>query len=110
MPYYMDEIRKRTGYSSRTLNNWIRHGVLPKAKFKGAKTAYGDEHLYGLLAIRALHAQRKGIAGIKSFFRRATAAAIRRVAGVAPAVTPHAATGAAGGDAAASVARWTHVA
>jgi len=106
MDYDARQIREKTGYSPRTVNNWIRRGVLPKVAFRGAKTSYGDEHFVGLLAIRALSADGLGIVGIRSFFKKATPADIRRAAGVAAAAAP---TASAAPPAAASVAHWTHV-
>ncbi len=103
MGYRASEIAAKSGLTTRTINNWIRRGVLPKVTFRGANTTYTDEHLVGLQAIRALLAQRRGISGVRSFFKTATPADIRRVAGVDTPVAPGAA------PATSNVARWTHV-
>jgi DNA-binding transcriptional MerR regulator len=106
MAYRAPEIAEKTGFTTRTLNNWIRRGCLPKVTFRGANTMYGEEHVIGLRAIRALRKRNYGISGIRSFFKKATPADIRKVAGVGAPATPSAPAAASGGT---NVARWTHV-
>ncbi len=103
MNYRASEIAAKTGFTPRTLNNWIKRGCLPKVTFRGANTTYGEAHLVGLLAIRALLKKNYGISGIRGTFKRSTPAQIRKLAGLEP---PAAAVAAAPVS---NVARWTHV-
>jgi Ca-activated chloride channel family protein len=52
--YKIDELARAAGTSARTVRYYVQRGLLPPAAFRGKDTAYGDEHLVRLRAIRKL--------------------------------------------------------
>jgi DNA-binding transcriptional MerR regulator len=52
--YKLSELAERAGVSPRTVRYYVQRGLLPPPVFKGRDTAYGEEHLARLRAIRAL--------------------------------------------------------
>lgn len=50
----LDEVAKAAGVSPRTVRYYIQRGLLPQPRFRGPDTAYGQEHVVRLLAIRRL--------------------------------------------------------
>jgi Ca-activated chloride channel family protein len=50
----LDELVKRSGVSARTVRYYVQRGLLPAPLFRGRDTAYGEEHLLRLQAIRRL--------------------------------------------------------
>lgn len=52
----LDEVARAAGVSPRTVRYYIQRGLLPPPRFRGPETAYGDEHVLRLRAIRQLQA------------------------------------------------------
>ena len=50
----LDELAERAGVSPRTVRYYIQRGLLTAPAFRGADTAYGEEHLVALRAIKKL--------------------------------------------------------
>lgn len=50
----LDELAERAGVSPRTVRYYIQRGLLTAPPFRGADTAYGEEHLSALKAIKKL--------------------------------------------------------
>lgn len=50
----LEEVAKAAGVSPRTVRYYIQRGLLPQPSFRGPDTAYGEEHLVRLRAIRRL--------------------------------------------------------
>ncbi len=50
----LEEVAKAAGVSPRTVRYYIQRGLLPPPRFRGPDTAYGDEHVTRLRAIRRL--------------------------------------------------------
>ena len=50
----IDELAERAGVSPRTVRYYVQRGLLPAPEFRGPDTAYGEEHLHRLKAIRVL--------------------------------------------------------
>src|SRR5690242_17633316 len=50
----LDELAERAGVSARTIRYYIQRGLLQAPAFRGADTAYGEEHLSALRAIKKL--------------------------------------------------------
>ena len=50
----LEEVAKAAGVSARTVRYYIQRGLLPPPRFRGPDTAYGDEHVVRLRAIRRL--------------------------------------------------------
>jgi len=50
----LEEVAKAAGVSTRTVRYYIQRGLLPQPRFRGPDTAYGDEHVVRLRAIRRL--------------------------------------------------------
>ncbi len=50
----LDELAERAGVSARTVRYYVQRGLVPAPEFRGPDTAYGEEHLARLRAIRAL--------------------------------------------------------
>ena len=52
--FKLDELAERAGTSARTVRYYVQRGLLPAPEFRGPDTAYGEEHLLRLKAIRVL--------------------------------------------------------
>jgi Ca-activated chloride channel family protein len=52
--YKLDELAAAAGISPRTVRYYVQRGLLPAPVFKGRDTAYDDEHLLRLRAIKHL--------------------------------------------------------
>jgi Ca-activated chloride channel family protein len=50
----LDELARQAGVSSRTVRYYVQRGLLPPPVFRGRDTAYAQEHLIRLQAIRRL--------------------------------------------------------
>ena len=50
----LEEVAKAAGVSPRTVRYYIQRGLLPQPSFRGPDTAYGNEHVVRLRAIRRL--------------------------------------------------------
>ena len=52
--YKLEDLAKLAGVSPRTVRYYVQRGLLPAPTFRGKDTAYGDDHLKRLQAIRRL--------------------------------------------------------
>jgi Ca-activated chloride channel family protein len=52
--YKLDELARAAGTSARTVRYYVQRGLLPAPAFRGKDTAYNQEHLVRLRAIRRL--------------------------------------------------------
>jgi DNA-binding transcriptional MerR regulator len=52
--YKLDELAERAGTSPRTVRYYVQRGLLPAPAFRGKDSAYSQEHLVRLRAIRRL--------------------------------------------------------
>lgn len=52
--YKLDELAERAGVSPRTVRYYVQRGLLPAPVFRGRDTAYSEDHLVRLRAIRRL--------------------------------------------------------
>ncbi|TAK19964.1 MAG: MerR family transcriptional regulator [Myxococcaceae bacterium] len=88
----LDELAERAGVSARTVRYYVQRGLLPAPEFRGPDTAYGEEHLHRLKAIRALQERHMPLDAIEAALAGKSPEEIARIArGKAPAavdVTP----------------------
>ena len=54
MSYKLEELARHAGVSARTVRYYVQRGLLPPPAFRGKDSAYEDEHLVRLRAIRRL--------------------------------------------------------
>lgn len=52
--YKLDELARRAGVSPRTVRYYVQRGLVPAPAFRGPDTAYGEEQLGALLAVKRL--------------------------------------------------------
>lgn len=52
--YKLDELAHAAGVTARTVRYYVQRGLLPPPVFRGKDTAYSEQHLLRLRAIRAL--------------------------------------------------------
>ena len=52
--YKLDELAKAAGTSPRTVRYYVQRGLLPPPVFRGKDSAYGEDHLVRLRAIKKL--------------------------------------------------------
>lgn len=90
--FKLDELAERAGVSPRTVRYYVQRGLLPAPEFRGPDTAYGEEHLHRLQAIRVLQARHLPLDVIESTLAGLAPAELARLAkGTLPAaldVTP----------------------
>lgn len=55
--FKLEELAREAGVSARTVRYYVQRGLLPAPQFRGKDTAYDDEHLLRLRAIRKLQDQ-----------------------------------------------------
>jgi Ca-activated chloride channel family protein len=77
--YKLDELAERAGVSPRTVRYYVQRGLLPAPEFKGPDTAYGDEHLHRLRAIRALQERHLPLDAIEATLASRSAEEIARI-------------------------------
>ncbi len=52
--YKLEELAREAGVSARAIRYYVQRGLLPAPEFRGKDTAYGQEHLFRLMAIKKL--------------------------------------------------------
>lgn len=52
--YKLEDLARRAGVSPRTVRYYVQRGLVPAPAFRGPDTAYGEEHLAALLAVKRL--------------------------------------------------------
>jgi DNA-binding transcriptional MerR regulator len=57
MAYSLGELARLAGVSPRTVRFYIARGLIPRASGRGRGPHYGEDHLWRLVAIRALRGQ-----------------------------------------------------
>src|SRR5215475_13861973 len=76
--YKLDELAAAAGVSPRTVRYYVQRGLLPAPTFRGKDTAYGDDHLARLQAIRKLQEQYLPLDAIQAELERRGADEILR--------------------------------
>lgn len=76
----LHELAERAGVSPRTVRYYVQRGLLPAPVFRGRDTAYGEEHLLRLRAIRRLQERFLPLEAIQAELARLAPDEIRRLA------------------------------
>lgn len=76
----LDELAERAGVSARTVRYYVQRGLLPAPEFRGPDTAYTDEHLARLRAVRALQERHLPLDEIQSVLAGRSPEAVERIA------------------------------
>ncbi|MFO0605188.1 MAG: MerR family transcriptional regulator [Polyangiales bacterium] len=76
----LDELAQRAGVSPRTVRYYVQRGLVPAPEFRGPDTAYTDDHLTRLRAIRALQERHLPLDAIEAALANRTTADIARIA------------------------------
>jgi len=76
--YKLEDLAKLAGVSPRTVRYYVQRGLLPAPTFRGKDTAYGDDHLARLQAIRKLQEQYLPLDAIQAELERRGAEEILR--------------------------------
>src|SRR5437763_8681914 len=81
----LDELASETGISARTVRYYVQRGLLPAPVFRGRDTAYSEEHLIRLHAIRRLQDRFLPLDAIQAELERRSLEELRQLAhGQAP--------------------------
>lgn len=75
----LDELAERAGVSARTVRYYVQRGLVPAPEFRGPDTAYGEEHLTRLKAIRALQERHLPLDAIQEMLAPLPLAEIARI-------------------------------
>lgn len=78
--FKLDELAERAGVSPRTVRYYVQRGLLPAPEFRGPDTAYGDDHLQRLRAIRVLQERHMPLDAIEATLASRSPAEIARIA------------------------------
>lgn len=70
--FKLEELAKEAGVSPRTVRYYVQRGLLPAPQFRGKDTAYDEEHLLRLRAIRKLQDQFLPLDAIQAELARRT--------------------------------------
>jgi DNA-binding transcriptional MerR regulator len=76
--YKLEDLAKLAGVSPRTVRYYVQRGLLPAPTFRGKDTAYGDDHLARLQAIRKLQEQYLPLDAIQAELERRSAEDVLR--------------------------------
>lgn len=76
----LDELAERAGVSPRTVRYYVQRGLLPAPEFRGPDTAYGEEHLHRLKAIRVLQERHLPLDAIEATLASRSPEEIARIA------------------------------
>ena len=76
----LSELAERAGIPPRTVRYYVQRGLLPAPRFRGPDTAYEEEHLIRLRAIRRLQERFFPLDAIQVELARMTPEAIRALA------------------------------
>jgi DNA-binding transcriptional MerR regulator len=74
------ELAAQAGVPPRTVRYYVQRGLLPAPDFRGPDTAYGEEHLWRLKAIRQLQARFLPLDAIQAELGRLTPEGVRALA------------------------------
>jgi DNA-binding transcriptional MerR regulator len=75
--FKLDELAAAAGVSGRTVRYYVQRGLLPAPQFRGRDTAYDEEHLLRLQAIRRMQDQYLPLDAIQAELARALAGRAR---------------------------------
>ena len=78
--FKLDELAAAAGVSGRTVRYYVQRGLLPAPQFRGRDTAYDEEHLLRLQAIRRLQEQYLPLDAIQAELARASRAELEQLA------------------------------
>jgi DNA-binding transcriptional MerR regulator len=84
----LDELADEAGVSPRTIRYYVQRGLLPAPTFRGRDTAYGEEHLARLRAIKRLQERFLPLDEIESQLARRTLDEIEVLASALDEVAP----------------------
>jgi Ca-activated chloride channel family protein len=76
----LEELASESGVSARTVRYYVQRGLLPAPVFRGRDTAYSEEHLVRLRAIRRLQERFLPLDAIQAELERSTPDELRRLA------------------------------
>lgn len=76
----LDDLAQASGVSARTVRYYVQRGLLPAPVFRGRDTAYSDDHLLRLKAIRRLQDRFLPLDAIQAELERRSAEELRRLA------------------------------
>jgi Ca-activated chloride channel family protein len=80
MPVKIEDLAKRAGVSARTVRYYVQRGLLPAPAFHGRDTAYHEEHLFRLRAIRKLQERFLPLDAIEGELQRRSLEQIKELA------------------------------
>lgn len=86
----LDELAEKAGVSPRTIRYYVQRGLLPAPTFRGRDTAYGEEHLLRLRAIKRLQERFMPLDAIEGMLARHDAEGIEKIASAIDEVAPRA--------------------
>jgi DNA-binding transcriptional MerR regulator len=78
--YKLEELAAEAGVSPRTVRYYVQRGLLPAPEFRGKDTAYGQEHLLRLLAVKQLQQAHMPLDEIQVRLGSATLAEVEKIA------------------------------
>ena len=78
--FTLDELCTLTDLPRRTVRYYVQRGLLPAPEFRGPDTAYGEEHLHRLKAIRVLQERHLPLDAIEATLASRSPEEIARIA------------------------------
>jgi DNA-binding transcriptional MerR regulator len=89
MPLSIHALADATGLSQRTLQSYVRLGIVSRPALRGSATTYGDDDRLRVLAARRLKREKHlRLGAIARLLAQTPPADLPRLAGVAPAAPP----------------------
>ncbi len=88
----LEDVAKAAGVSPRTVRYYIQRGLLPQPRFRGPDTAYGEDHVVRLRAIRRLQEAFWPLDAIAGLFASKSDDDVRAIADGTSVPAPRAAT------------------
>ena len=80
--YKLDELAAAAGVSPRTVRYYVQRGLLPAPAFRGRDTAYSDEHLLRLRAIKRLQEKFLPLDAIQAELEKSSREELKELAAV----------------------------
>lgn len=88
--YKLEELAAEAGVSPRTVRYYVQRGLLPAPEFRGKDTAYAQEHLLRLLAVKQLQQAHLPLDEIQVRLANASPDELERLANGGPVPQPRA--------------------